>query len=353
MTMLDPALRPYLDAPDEEEADRHLGTLLEERIVPLVRRIVAHKLRGDAGEVEDVASDALLMLVGRLRSAKTDASDAEPIQNLETYAATVTFNACAHALRLRHPARARLKNRIRYVLGRNPRFHLWPAEGGGWMCGRAAWTPARPEPAAGEKLAALDADPATWATAACRALDLDRDDPAPAIDAVLGAAGGPLDLDRLVSIVARLGPGEGARAAQPDAELAERQPADREQAIDLRRFAERLWDEVQELPERQRAALLLNLRDADGSGALWILPVTGVASMREIAQALGLADLELAELWARLPLDDRTIAERLGCTRQQVINLRMSARKRLANRLGGPGPGGANLRRFSRSSGSG
>ena len=38
-------------------------------------------------------------------------------------------------------------------------------------------------------------------------------------------------------------------------------------------------------------------------------------------------------LWNELPLPDNAVAARLGCTRQQVINLRMAARKRLAHRL--------------------
>jgi hypothetical protein len=41
----------------------------------------------------------------------------------------------------------------------------------------------------------------------------------------------------------------------------------------------------------------------------------------------------LRTLLTRLPLDDLTIAARLGLTRQQVINLRKSARLRLARRL--------------------
>lgn len=67
---------------------------------------------------------------------------------------------------------------------------------------------------------------------------------------------------------------------------------------------------------------------------LWVFPMSGVASLREIAMVLEIAPEELAALWQELPLDDATIARRLACTRQQVINLRISARKRLANRLG-------------------
>jgi hypothetical protein len=95
----------------------------------------------------------------------------------------------------------------------------------------------------------------------------------------------------------------------------------------------RLWQEVLVLPVRQRAALLLNLRNADGTGMLGLLPLTGVATLRDIAAALEIPARELAELWGSLPIEDGRIAERLGVTRQQVINLRKSARERLARRV--------------------
>ena len=86
------------------------------------------------------------------------------------------------------------------------------------------------------------------------------------------------------------------------------------------------------LPLRQRRALLLNLRDETGAGAIELFPMTGVASIRRIADALELDYTGFAELWPSLPLDDRDIAARLGLDRQQVINLRKSARARLARR---------------------
>jgi predicted DNA-binding protein (UPF0251 family) len=64
-----------------------------------------------------------------------------------------------------------------------------------------------------------------------------------------------------------------------------------------------------------------------------LLPRTGTASLRVIADALDIPLPDLARLWHTLPLDDAQIAERLGVTRQQVINLRKSARDRLARRM--------------------
>jgi len=57
-----------------------------------------------------------------------------------------------------------------------------------------------------------------------------------------------------------------------------------------------------------------------------------VASLCDIAVALGMTVEQLAGLWVDLPIDDYSIAQLLGVTRQQVINLRKSARERLTRR---------------------
>jgi hypothetical protein len=64
-----------------------------------------------------------------------------------------------------------------------------------------------------------------------------------------------------------------------------------------------------------------------------VLPLTGIATIREMAAALEMPAADLATLWRDMPLEDARIAERLGLTRQQVINLRKSARLRLGRRM--------------------
>ncbi|HYR28103.1 MAG TPA: hypothetical protein VEU30_06525, partial [Thermoanaerobaculia bacterium] len=85
--------------------------------------------------------------------------------------------------------------------------------------------------------------------------------------------------------------------------------------------------------ERQRAALLLNLREPDSGNAVLLFVILGIADLDTIAEAIGITRDELAAIWDQLPLDDLTIAARLGITRQQVINSRRSARERLARRI--------------------
>ena len=48
---------------------------------------------------------------------------------------------------------------------------------------------------------------------------------------------------------------------------------------------------------------------------------------------MGVPEDRFAELWNDLPLEDSAIAQLLGITRQQVINLRKTARERLARRM--------------------
>jgi predicted DNA-binding protein (UPF0251 family) len=149
-------------------------------------------------------------------------------------------------------------------------------------------------------------------------------------------AGAPVELDALVSVVADL---QGVTDEVLDADEGAAQElkderADVGDALERRQFFARLWEEVCALPVRQRAALLLNLRDIQ-ENVITLLPAMGVASIRAISEALEVPYAEFLRLWNELPLEDAAIAERLGLTRQQVINLRKSARARLARRMRG------------------
>jgi len=79
--------------------------------------------------------------------------------------------------------------------------------------------------------------------------------------------------------------------------------------------------------------LLLNFRDARGQDLVGLLPYTRTATIEQIAEAIALPLEKFLELWSKLPLDDATIGELLGATRQQVINLRKCARERLERRI--------------------
>jgi hypothetical protein len=326
---MDPTLLPVLDAASEEERESALASLLELQMLPLARAIVGRKLRTyssrpEASDREDVVSEAMLTLIERLRALT--AGEAAPIENLPGYAATIVHSACAHYVRRQYPERARLKARLRYVLSTAAALSIWSIADDDLACGRSNWRGQPADTDAAERIREAAARQAhAWTELRPAAL-------ARALTAVFSAAGGPVLFDTLVAAIAAASNLQEPRPAS-DLDRVSVGGVAQDLAVDQRRLLERVWQEVRELPLGQRTALLLNLRGTSGNGVLWLLPVAGVASIRQIARVLEIDDDELARLWSEIPLDDESIARRLGCTRQQVINLRMAGRKRLSNRL--------------------
>jgi len=154
---------------------------------------------------------------------------------------------------------------------------------------------------------------------------------------IFSVAHAPLELDQLTELTAGLWGVEDHSAEPVDGNtlLDERLHADINPAtiIERRQSLELLWREICQLPRRQRVALLLNLRNPHGINVITLLPATGVATFEQIAVALEIPIAEFEQLWAQLPLDDLYLADYLGATRQQVINLRKTARERLLKRM--------------------
>jgi RNA polymerase sigma factor (sigma-70 family) len=334
MSEHDPLIRRFVETTDEAEATRELTMLIEQHALPLARAIVGRKLRaheGDrpgrfrASDQDDVISDAMAALVEQLQDARAGTIEA-PVESFANYAAVVVHSACAHYIRRRYPERARLKDRLRYVFATDPRLALWTTADGDLTCGRSEWRGTTANAAAGRALGrAFEPERRPWASLA-------RTDLARAVTDLATSAGAPVQFDDFVAAVVSAS-GLVEPLHDDNASHVASVELSQEEQIDQRRLLARVWEEVKTLPLRQRLALLLNLRGATGAGLLWLLPVAGAATVRQIARLLEIPDADFAVLWADLPLDDAAIAERLGCSRQQVINLRMAARKRLGNRL--------------------
>jgi RNA polymerase sigma factor (sigma-70 family) len=311
-------LRGYLDARDAAQEDALLAALVFDTASPLIRKTVARRLMSSPPQDrEDVAGDVILDLVSRLKRLK-EAGDA-PIERFAAYVSVAAHNGCDQYLRQRYPQRHRLKNRLRYLLSKTPAFALWEDSERGWVCGRAIWQGRAPVPLDPELIARLGP----------------RDRPPPQLLADLfNQVGAPVEFEALTGIFAVFW---GVRDSVSSLELVENAAVAPDPQADTvmvqKQALERLWGEILELPAQQRSALLLNLRDATGGSALWMIPGAGVATVRRIAESVGISAEEFAALWGRLPLGDLEIGERLGLARQQVINLRQAARQRLGRRL--------------------
>jgi DNA-directed RNA polymerase specialized sigma24 family protein len=341
---LDPSLVPFLEAPDGNDAERQLDQLIADS-TPTIKGIVRGKLRASLdpkdGSVEnqdalDVLGDVQTQLFAELRRLK-NGSARTPIADFHGYLAVVTYHACYQHLRRKYPERWRLKNKLRYLLTHRPELTLWKNDEGQMLCDLASKDQSgMPGPsAASHELLKAVPEPLR--------LKLSRGDPQPGpltelLIRILERSDGPIVLDDLVNTVAGLCDIErhAIRAEQiEDSAQPADPPIDFARTLERRIHLEQLWREICQLPLRHRAAILLNLRDEQGRGVITLLPVTRVATIRQIAEALEFSLEDFASVWGQLPWDDRAIAQHLGLTRQQVINLRHSARTRLARRLKG------------------
>lgn len=325
----DGRLVEYFEATDGIAAEAELTRLICDAL-PIAEPIIASRIgRGgrSADDFEDVRSEVLTRLVGRLQRMR--ALDAEPVSDFQGYVAVVAYNCCHAHFRARFPERARLKLKLRYLMQHDSRFRLQTGAGEVLLCGLAEW-PARMFESSGPSAASVK-PPAVSGDF--------RTAPARFVQALLRQFARAIHLDDLADHVAALcGIGTSELLSIDDERSGSSELRDRsataDRTLEGREELQQMWNEISSLPPRQRIALLLNLRDEAGGNTLQAFPLTGVAGLEALATALELTPEELAELWPRLPLDDLTIAERLGLTRQQVINLRKCARERLARRTG-------------------
>lgn len=341
---MDPLLLPFLQADDETEAQRLLAQLIAKHVQPVVREIARSKLHvaraasadGSSGhEAEDLQGEVVLQLLDRLRHLRECPNQAA-ITNFRGYVAAIAYNSWTQSLRRKYPERQRLKNRLRYLVNHDGRFALWEGANDTLLCGLADWKgPNRPAFASRQAASESEFEQCLYDTPNLRQLP-----PRALLDVLFSLSGRPIELEELVGLVARIwGIKDLHRlesTAEDDVEVWTRLPDPRENVaakVERRMYLAALWKEILELRPMQRAALLLNLHDTSGQDMLPLFMLVDVARLSEIAVSLDMTMQEFAELWDTLPLDDATIAKRMGITRQQVINLRKSARERLARRM--------------------
>lgn len=349
---LDPLLAPLLAAADEADTQRCLEALIHEA-EPVIRAVIGQKLRvypGSAGRTEtrdaqaadDLRGEVVVSLLARLRALR--GGEEAPIADFRAFAAVTAYRACDTHFRRRYPQRAGLQNRLAYLLSNRTSQHgfaLWAGRDGRRWCGFAAWEAQgrRPDSARESRLLA---QPERVAAEALRGGSAAHMNPAEVVAALFDWARGPLPFDVVVRTVAEWTGVREARAVEPAAEDGARDspleaaPDARAGVVEeaeQRAYLQALWEEIRQLPPRQCTALLLNLRDAGGRGVIALFPLRGIATLREMAAAMEMTAEAFAALWNDLPLEDNAIADLLGATRQQVINLRKVARERLARRM--------------------
>jgi hypothetical protein len=307
----DPILHPLLTAAPAAQ-QQLIETLILKVARPLANVIVSRYRRTKYGLAAQDAADVLatvqLRLVARLQDVA--AGRGTVIRDFENYVAVLTFNAVNDHFRKTYPARAVVKGRLRHALRRDGRLGLWMA-GGVAAGGLVEWVGRFP-----------------WGRGTELPLLGDRENPADALVEFFVQLGAPLRFEDLIAHA--LESWTAGPAAEPESGGAEILPG-----LVMKEYLAALWSEIRELPPMQRKALLLNLRSPDSANVAALLVLSGATPFDDLAAALEMSAEELGEIWHDLPYDDQRIAALLGVRRQQVINLRQSARQRLGRRMRG------------------
>lgn len=335
----DTLLLPFLQAHDPLLAEHLLSDLIQNHADPIIAKILKSKLRvslnGTQGNQEnqdalEIAAELRVTLIADLRAAQQRPFE-KSIMSFPDYVAIKTYSACADYFREKNPQRWRLKNLLRYQLKQNSRFALWKADNNAWYAGMSEWVGMT-----GDSNAILPSDSVVEIFSWRHNGELQ---PAPLLASLFEHLGHPVEFERLVTLAAEVwkitdSPLESLDSGdhKTDSRSISAAPGV-EVLLEQRLYLDQLWTEVSRLPVPQRAALLLNLRDAQGGSVIFFIPYLGIASQTEIAEMLELPEQEFFALWSDLPIDDLRIADLFGLTRQQVINLRKTARERLARRM--------------------
>lgn len=339
---MDNLLLPFIEESNEEKADLCLLRLIDDHAAPIVREILGGSLRiyfdaSGAGSSKqdsgDLFNDIVANLISRLRQIKNNPAQAG-IADFRSYVAGTAYNACNLYLRQKFPRRSRLKNRLRYLLSHDHDFALWTTDQSGLLCGLAHWENQTGFAPAG-LLEKIRQDTGEWTrevgltSVGCTRIELTL-----LLEVLFQWCGSPIKLDDLVTVVADVCREKDLPDEPIETALNVASPVlSFETTLELQRNLKMLWREICELPRRQRVALLLNFRDSHGQELISLLPHTRAATIEQVAAALEFPLVQFLKLWNELPLEDLAIAELLGATRQQVINLRKCARERLDRRM--------------------
>ena len=342
---IDSLLEPLLPPASDEQADECVSQLISEHAEPVIKGIIRYKLHLNSfhatqrAEADDLYQDVLLQFLTELQQLRKQ-PELHPITDVRGLAAVIAHRTCSRWMRRQFPERHALKSRLHYLLSRQRGLSLWQSDDGTLVAGFGIWEEQRRATTV-ERLGQLSQQEDLLGQIESLKSNSGRKGAGSALASVFNYLGGPVEFDELVSTIAAvlqirdqpIGSTDetedviGFAAAAGDADTAWR--------VEKRIFLQRLWEELRQLPLNQRAALLLNLKDADGRGCIALFSITGIATLRELAEVMEMSAESFAELWNELPVEDSRIAELLRLTRQQVINARKSGRERLTRRLKG------------------
>lgn len=301
-----------------------LNALTEDVIRPTVRRRLQVTL--SASDTSRNNQDALELVgdiqIALLSAIQRSAGQVSEIADPNAYAARTAANSCYQYLRDRFPVRTQQTNKIRYLISHGKEFNLSQDATGQWVCSLSGKHERH-----GNNTTARDLTRSRYKRVIYEFVAA-HENPV-GLETIVDAVMDRFEIRERTEMPLNTDPERDSVGFDPPAYVVS--PDLRLELVDRLR---QTWSILLDLSPNHRKALLFNLRDGDDC-LITVLPLTGVASLSEIAESLEMPSGDLAELWRTLPWDDLKIADHLGITRQQVINLRYRARARLIRETGG------------------
>jgi RNA polymerase sigma factor (sigma-70 family) len=347
----DKTLLLFLQSKDETEREGLINELILVYAIPIIRRVLRQRLgfyvsqsgkNTNNPDAEDAYQDVLLKIVQRMRELES-----QPllggIKDFQHYVRRIVTNACYDYLRDKSPVRYHLKDRLRVMLGRHPNFKVWKVGDRILLCGFAAWEYERNIATSSNSIDHIEDRLEHFKETVFRGKNLKTVPLTWVVAEIFKTIGGPVELDDLVEIVAKLLGTQDCPVEsldQSESHLRERLVASgfgEDVRLEGREKLRQLWDGILRLPKLQRNIVCLSFAD-DGGDDLWTLLLNAeIATAPQLAELMGLPIKELLEIKKQIPMDVASIAEYLCITRHQVSNGKFKAmqqlRKWMINRM--------------------
>jgi len=344
---MDHLLASYLYATDQAERQQHLEELLLFYASPVVRQILRRRLGFYVNQqgrnphnldAEDLYQEIMTKIVQTLHDLVSPSTKIV-IENLNQYVARIASNACNDFLRTKSPARARLKNNLRFVLNHHQDFAVWKMQDE-TLCGFAVWRDSSKSQSSERELVNIEDGVTSFRLTRFPKEDI-KDVPLTKILAELfGWIGSPVELDVLVNIVARfldvkdqpLESVDDETNSYLEARLADSQLGGISR-LEAQALLRSLWQALRELVPEQRDVFCFGFEDQSGRDLFTVLLEAEIANLGEIARELGRSPETIGELWAKMPMDVKAIAIEMKTTRAQISKWRFRALGRLKKGL--------------------
>ncbi len=338
---MDNLLLPYLKASDESERQHHLDELLIVYAGPVVRRTLRQRLGFHVNQLgvnpynpdaEDLYHEIIAKIIEVLTALPT--SSRTEIEDFEKYVGRIAINACLDYIRIKSPARTRLKYSLREILSRKSEFVLWKSEEE-FLCGLKACSKER-ERISSQRLAEIERDLPTFRTTRFRREEVTRVPLTKLTAELLRWIDEPVELDELVNLIAILLDVKDRPSDSIDDEAKgylESRVADTtlisDPGLDIEKLLRSLWRAVLALPKNQRDTYCFRFEDNGGEDLFTLLFEANITTQAQLAQQLGRSFDDLMRIWTAMPMEYSDISAELNAPVLQVRRWRFEALRRL------------------------